>query len=310
VGLEKFTLCVGTSSQDGVRRGDPHAAGLQSIRLKDGGGYVVCAGRRGEEIAANAVVSGPWIPKRTFLIGGCDPGSTRDLHADEEFPRNGTCGEVHLALVDLPAFRRWQKTRWAGRIRAALSGRIHILPEIDYLERAFVMVEVLQYSKRRTGYDVTYDFWIRSWRRREASCSVYRAIWRRTIEDWKLGDGTDGLGPTVIQETLAQYAAVISELLRCAGDYANDLECEYDFGRGIVFHGDWRWIDFYKCGPCWIGRGTRRHCADMFLCGMERTSGNGLTESAVEGGDRIIHELAVNMIDPQETSAITNEREK
>src|ERR1700747_63821 len=86
----------------------------------------------GEEILARAVVSNA-DPKRTLLK------LTDPLHLSPDFVQklqhyrgNGTVAKVNLALSGLPTFTALK----SGDV-AALKGRIHIGPEIDYLERAF-----------------------------------------------------------------------------------------------------------------------------------------------------------------------------
>ena len=85
----------------------------------------------GREIAATTVVSAV-DPKTTFLRL-IEPA---DLSPDfllkmRNYRAAGTVAKLNLALSALPAFSGiGQQTTW-------LSGRIHIGPEIDYLERAF-----------------------------------------------------------------------------------------------------------------------------------------------------------------------------
>ncbi|HKD18057.1 MAG TPA: NAD(P)/FAD-dependent oxidoreductase, partial [Thermoanaerobaculia bacterium] len=106
-------------------------ATVARIATKDGAttGVVLSTG---EEVPARAVVSNA-DPKRT-LLGLVDPV---DLDPDflrkiRNYRSTGTIGKVHLALNALPAF-----TAAKNGASGALAGRIHIGPEIDYLERAF-----------------------------------------------------------------------------------------------------------------------------------------------------------------------------
>src|SRR6266571_135405 len=92
----------------------------------------------GETIEAGAVISNA-DPRRT-LLGLVDP-----VHLGPEFVvrmRNyrcyGTVAKVNLALSGLPEFTALKRApAGAPNGAAALSGRIHIGPEIDYIERAF-----------------------------------------------------------------------------------------------------------------------------------------------------------------------------
>src|SRR5213082_2572212 len=102
------------------------------IRIKDGAATGVVLSN-GEEITAKAVISNA-DPKRT-LLRLVDP-----LHLSPDFVMKlqhyrmpGTVAKVNLALAGLPKFSELND----GNDNGALSGRIHIGPEIDYLERAF-----------------------------------------------------------------------------------------------------------------------------------------------------------------------------
>src|SRR6184192_3111943 len=102
------------------------------VRVKDGSATSVVLST-GEEITARAIVSNA-DPKRT-LLKLVDP-----IHLSPDFVMKlqhyrmpGTVAKVNLALAGLPKFTALS----GGDDSGALSGRIHIGPEIDYLERAF-----------------------------------------------------------------------------------------------------------------------------------------------------------------------------
>src|ERR1700694_1633801 len=112
------------------------SAEVQQIRTKDGqvSGVVLVDG---EEIATEAVVSGV-DPKRTFFKL-LDPANLDPVFAMrmKNFRAAGNVAKVHLALNGLPEFTALANAVGADGFRQALSGRIHIGHEIDYLERAF-----------------------------------------------------------------------------------------------------------------------------------------------------------------------------
>src|SRR6202795_4548435 len=140
-GLGSFTRALAESArQAGAEiRTD---AEVQQIRIQDGAvtGIVLADG---EEIAVEAVVSGV-DPKRTFF-NLVDPSHLDPTFANpmKNFRANGPVAKVNLALGSLPTFTALDATE--GFLKA-LSGRIHIGPEIDYLERAFDRSE-----ERRVG---------------------------------------------------------------------------------------------------------------------------------------------------------------
>ena len=85
----------------------------------------------GEEISAKAVISNA-DPRRTLLTLVDPTHLTPDFVMKlQNIRMPGTVAKVNLALSALPKF-----TALNGN-DAALRGRIHIGPEIDYLERAF-----------------------------------------------------------------------------------------------------------------------------------------------------------------------------
>src|SRR5438105_480497 len=107
------------------------SAGVAEIRVKDGAanGVVLATG---EEISARAVISNA-DPKRT-LLKLVDP---THLAPDfvmklQHYRMSGTVAKMNLALSALPNFTALKNGK-----SDALHGRIHIGPEIDYLERAF-----------------------------------------------------------------------------------------------------------------------------------------------------------------------------
>src|SRR5271163_4046113 len=111
-------------------------AEVQHIRVKDGAvtGLVLADG---EEIAVEAIVSGV-DPKRTFfkLIDPTQLDPTFALRI-RNIRASGTVAKVNLALGGLPTFPALTVAIAPDGFIKALSGRIHIGPEIDYLERAF-----------------------------------------------------------------------------------------------------------------------------------------------------------------------------
>ncbi len=101
------------------------------IRVKDGAATGVLLST-GEEISANAVISNA-DPKRTLLKLTAPTNLSPDfVQKMQHYRGNGTVAKVNLALSGLPTF-----TALKNAEASALKGRIHIGPEIDYLERAF-----------------------------------------------------------------------------------------------------------------------------------------------------------------------------
>src|SRR6476469_7727687 len=104
---------------------------VKEVRIKDGTATGVFLAS-GEEISAKAVISNA-DPKRT-LLKLVDPTYLAPdfVQKLKNYRMPGTVAKVNLALSALPEF-----TALKGATNGALSSRIHIGPEIDYLERAF-----------------------------------------------------------------------------------------------------------------------------------------------------------------------------
>src|SRR5258708_3751496 len=98
--------------------------------------------RNGEEIAARAVVSNA-DPRTTFLKlvdpVNLDPNFLGKIR---NYRSLGAVAKVNLALSALPSFSG------VNGASEKLSGRIHIGPDIDYLERAFDAAKYGDYSPR------------------------------------------------------------------------------------------------------------------------------------------------------------------
>ena len=109
------------------------SAEVDRILVKDGAATGVAL-TNGEEIPANAVVSAA-DPKRTFLKL-IEPVHLAPsfLGQMQHYRCQGTVARVFFALDALPNFPALKNE---ANETAALTGRIHIGPEIDYLERAF-----------------------------------------------------------------------------------------------------------------------------------------------------------------------------
>src|SRR5204863_4556717 len=184
-------------------------AEVRHILIKDGAvtGIVLADG---EEIAVEAVVSGV-DPKRTFfqLV---DPTQLDPTFANrmKNFRANGTVAKVNLALASLPAFTALDATE--GFLKA-LSGRIHIGPEIDYLERAFDASKYGEFSKA-PWLDVTIptilDPSLAPEGKHILSACVQFAPYKLRDGDWDLCRRE--LGAVVIR-TLSNYAPDLPSLV-------------------------------------------------------------------------------------------------
>ena len=287
-GLGSFTHALAESAkQAGAEiRTD---AEVQHIRIKDGAvtGIVLADG---EEIAVEAVVSGV-DPKRTFfhLV---DPAHLDPTFANrmKNFRANGTVAKVNLALGSLPIFTALDATE--GFLKA-LSGRIHIGPEIDYLERAFDASKYGEFSKA-PWLDVTIptilDPSLAPDGKHVLSACVQFAPFKLKEGNWD--SRRHDLGHTVVK-TLAAYAPNLPNLIEYMQVITPlDLERSYGFTGGHIFHGELALDQLFTMRPVLDWARYKTPIRGLFLCGSGTHPGNGLTgASGANAAREIIRDL-------------------
>lgn len=270
-------------------RTDAEAA---EIRVKNGAvASVVLAG--GEEIPATAVVSGA-DPKRTFL-GLLDP-----VHLDPDFllriqnyRSKGTTAKVNLALDDLPDFPSLTSATAPDGFLQALSGRIHIGPEIDYLERAF---DPSKYGEFSTApyLDISIpsilDTSLCPAGKHVMSVYMQYAPFQLKKGDWNAQRGA--LAETVVK-TISAYAPRLPSLVLGSQVITpQDLQEDYALTGGHIFHGELALDQLFTMRPFLDWARYRTPIRGLFLCGSGTHPGNGLTgASGANAAREIIREL-------------------
>jgi len=287
-GLGSFTRALAESAkQAGAEiRTD---AEVEHILVKAGtvSGVVL---KGGEEIAVDAVVSGV-DPKRTFFKL-LDPSQLDPTFANrlKNFRANGNVAKVNLALGGLPGFVALESAE--GYLKA-LSGRIHIGPEIDYLERAFDASKYGEFSKA-PWLDVTIptilDPGLAPDGKHVLSAYVQFAPYRLREGDWDYR--RRDLGETVIK-TLAAYAPNLPGLVESIQVITpRDLETSYGFTGGHIFHGELALDQLFTMRPVLDWARYKTPIRGLFLCGSGTHPGNGLTGASGANAVReIIREL-------------------
>jgi phytoene dehydrogenase-like protein len=290
-GLGSFTRALAESSrQAGAEiRTD---AEVRHIRVKEGAvtGLVLA---NGEEIFANAVVSG-LDPKRTFFHL-LDPSQLDPTFAQriKNFRCNGTVAKVHLALGDLPNFPALTEAVASDGFLKALSGRIHIGPEIDYLERAFDASKYGEFSSA-PYLDITIptllDPTLAPEGKHVLSACVQFVPFKLKEGNWD--DRRKQLGDTVIK-TLSAYAPDLPGLVEAMQVITpQDLETSYGFTGGHIFHGELALDQLFTMRPVLDWARYQTPIRNLFLCGSATHPGNGLTGSSGANAAReIIHAL-------------------
>jgi phytoene dehydrogenase-like protein len=287
-GLGSFTRALAESAkQAGAEiRTDTE---VQQIRIKDGAvtGVVLS---NGEEIAVEAVVSGA-DPKRTFFnlvdASQLDPTFANRM---KNFRANGTVAKVNLALGGLPTFTALDSHESPLK---ALSGRIHIGHEIDYLERAFDASKYGDFSKS-PWLDVTIptilDPVLAPDGKHVLSAYVQFAPYKLREGNWDAR--RKDLGDAVIK-TLAAYAPNLPGLIEGIQVITpKDLETSYGFTGGHIFHGELALDQLFTMRPILDWARYKTPIRGLFLCGSGTHPGNGLTgASGANAAREIIHAL-------------------
>jgi len=264
-------------------------AEVERIRVKDGAvaGIVL---KDGEEIAAQAVVSGA-DPKRTFFQL-LDPSQLDPVFANriKNFRAWGNVAKVNLALGGLPSFSALETDE---RTLRALSGRIHVGPDIDYLERAFDDSKYGELS-RAPYLDVTIptilDPALAPDGKHVLSAYVQFAPYKLKEGNWNTNRRELGLR---VINTLAAYAPNFSSLVEGVQVITpEDLETCYGFAGGHIFHGELALDQLFTMRPVLDWARYKTPIRELFLCGSGTHPGNGLTgASGANAAREIIREL-------------------
>lgn len=228
----------------------------------------------GEEIAAHVVVSNA-DPRTTFLKL-IDP-----LDLDPEFLlkiRNyralGSAAKTNLALSGLPSFPALD----GGDEKVGLSGRIHIGPEIDYLERAFDAAKYGDYSPA-PYLDLTIpsltDPSLAPQGAHVMSVHVQFAPYHLKTGDWN--SRRVEFGDTVIN-CLSDFAPNLKELIVGRQIVTPlDLEQTYGLSGGHIMHGEQTLDQFFAFRPLIGWAQYRTPIKGLYLCGAGTHPGGGVT---------------------------------
>jgi phytoene dehydrogenase-like protein len=243
------------------------------VRVKDGAAVSVVLST-GEEIHAKAIISNA-DPKRT-LLKLVDP-----IHLSPDFVMKlqhyrmpGSVAKVNLALSGLPEFTALKGASDAS----ALSGRIHIGPEIDYLERAFDESKYGNFSKQpylEIAIPSVTDPSLAPAGKHVMSIYMQYAPYKLKGSDWD--SQRVALGDTVVK-TLAQYAPKLPELILTHQIITpQDLEDSYGLTGGHIFHGELALDQFFTMRPLLDWARYRTPIQNLYLCGSGTHPGAGLT---------------------------------
>jgi phytoene dehydrogenase-like protein len=244
-------------------------APVAQILAKDGAATGVVL-KSGEEIAADAVISN--VDPQQTLLTLLDPG-----HLEPDFvvkTRNyravGTVAKVNLALSALPKF-----TAANGE---ALTGRIHIGPEIDYLERAFDHSKYGEFSTKpylEATIPTIADPSLAPAGKHVMSIYMQFAPFELKNGDWD--SQRNALGDAVVK-TLAEYAPNLPGLIEHRQVITpRDLQATYGLTGGHIFHGELSLDQLFTMRPMLEWARYRTPIGGLYLCGSGTHPGAGLT---------------------------------
>src|SRR5450432_241580 len=261
-------------------------ADVKEIRVKDGSAAGVILAN-GDEISAKAVISNA-DPRRT-LLKLVDPThlSPDFVMKLQHYRMPGTVAKINFALSTLPKF-----TALNGDAEA-LRGRLHIGPEIDYLERAFDESKYGNFSPHpylEVAIPSLTDPSLAPAGKHVMSVYMQYAPFKLKDTDWDAQ--RCNLGDTVVKK-LSEYAPGIADLIEDGQIITpKDLEDTYGLTGGHIFHGELALDQFFTMRPLLDWARYRTPIKDLYLGGSGTHPGAGLTGgSGANAAKEIVKDL-------------------
>ncbi|MFN2532679.1 MAG: phytoene desaturase family protein [Pyrinomonadaceae bacterium] len=239
-------------------------------RVETNGKGVRVVVSEGDELESRVVVSNA-DPRTTFLklVDPMDLEPTF-LSKVRNYRSVGTMLKINLALDRLPKF--------SGVAAEQLSGRIHVGPEIDYLERAFDQAKYGQFSTAPyldiTIPTLTDPSLAPSGKHVMSVCAQF-APYKLKQGDWKSrsDEFADGL-----LNLLEQYAPGIKQIVIARQVLTpGDLEETYGLDGGHIHHGEQSLDQFFTFRPFIGWARYRTPLKGLYLCGAGTHPGGGVT---------------------------------
>jgi phytoene dehydrogenase-like protein len=262
-------LAKGVTDAGGEIRLNSEVAG---ITVTDGSvsGVVLS---NGDELVTSTAISGA-DPSVTFLelldFAELDPSFRNKI---QNYRANGTVARVNLALAGLPKFNGLQAN--AGE---QLSGRVHVGPNIDYLERAFDAAKYGDFSPQpylEITIPTLTDSSLAPGGAHSMSIHAQFAPYKLKNGDWNAR--REELGDTIIN-TLSEYAPNLKELI-LAREVLTPLDIERTLGvtGGHIHHGEMSLDQLFAFRPVIGWAQYRTPIKGLYLCGSGTHPGGGVT---------------------------------
>jgi phytoene dehydrogenase-like protein len=249
-------------------------AEVEKISVNQGTANAVVL-KSGETLAARAIVSNA-DPRRTFLKLvdpiDLDPNFLLKM---QNYRAHGTVARVNLALSALPSFDVLKNDPNASE---KLSGRIHVGPNIDYLERAFDAAKYGEYSPQ-PYLDITIpsltDSSLAPAGAHVISIHVQYAPFKLKQGDWNAR--RQEFGDSVVK-ALSEYAPDLKQKIVAQQVITPlDLEQVYALTGGHLFHGEQALDQFFTFRPVIGWAQYRTPIKGLYLCGAGTHPGGGVT---------------------------------
>jgi phytoene dehydrogenase-like protein len=228
----------------------------------------------GGEISARAIISNA-DPRTTFLklvdTADLDPSFLLKIR---NYRATGVSAKINLALSGLPSFAGVE----GKDANEKLSGRIHVGPDIDYLERAFDAAKYGDYS-RQPYMDIAIpsllDATLAPAGAHVMSVYVQYAPYKLKVGDWN--SRREEFADSVIA-ALADYAPNLKELIVARQVITPlDLEETYGLSGGHIHHGEQSLDQFFAFRPLIGWAQYRTPIKGLYLCGAGTHPGGGVT---------------------------------
>ena len=227
----------------------------------------------GEEIESRVLVSNA-DPRTTFL-NLVDPVDLDPnfLSKMRNYRAPGAAGKINVALSGLPEFRGVN-----GDAKTKLTGRIHIGPEIDYLERAFDASKYGEFSAE-PYLDITIpsiaDSALAPDGKHVMSVHVQFAPLKLKDGDWTTR--REEFGDRVLDQ-LEKYAPGLRDRIVAQQVITpRDLEQTYGLSGGHIHHGEQSLDQTFTFRPLIGWAQYRTPLRRLYLCGAGTHPGGGLT---------------------------------
>jgi phytoene dehydrogenase-like protein len=227
--------------------------------------------RTGEEVEARAIVSNA-DPRTTFLKLvdpiDLDPNFLLKMR---NYRAPGAVAKINLTLSGVPAFRGVDS-------ESKLAGRIHVGPEIDYLERAFDASKYGDFS-REPYLDIAIPSLSDPSLARDGqhvmSIQAQFAPYKLREGDWT----TRGKEfADVVIDRLSVYAPNLRDLILAHQVITPlDLEQTYGLSGGHIHHGEQTLDQFFTFRPLIGWAQYRTPVKRLYLCGAGTHPGGGVT---------------------------------